>query len=334
MSTTVVDGVHLAIDHASTAGEARRAAVSLATTLGFDEPTTGKAALIATELATNLARHARQGELAIRVIRDGTGSGLEILALDHGPGISDVSRALSDGFSTGGSAGTGLGAVRRLASRFEIFSARERGTVVFAELWPRAWARERFEIGAICVPHPHEVACGDAWAAERAEGSVSIALVDGLGHGLDAAIAAAEAVRLFRSGTGPPAERLRRMHEGLGHTRGAAAAVWTIDAAARLVRWASVGNVRATIRSGGLERHLAGHDGTAGQNVRKIEERDYPWPEDATLIAKTDGIGRAEIERYPGILARHPAVIAAVVYLDAKRPRDDATVVVVKDARP
>lgn len=323
--------LHFRIHDPSMAGEARRRVVRLAAALGFDEPTAGRAALIVTELATNLARHAKGGELAVRPLGDTRTPGIEIVALDRGPGIANVARATADGYSTAGSPGSGLGAVRRLATRFDIFSTPARGTVVFTELWPGAPAPSRFELGVISSAHPDEASSGDAWAMRPRARGISVAIVDGLGHGLGAALAAAEAVQLFRGQCSAPAEALEKMHRGMAHTRGAAVAIASIDVDTRELRWASIGNVAATIFAPDDERHLVGHDGTIGHSVRKIDERVYPWRARSVLVAHTDGVGRADLTRYPGILGRHPAVLAAAVYVDARRPRDDATVVALRE---
>src|SRR5215210_5456260 len=88
---------------------ARRVAVELAQKVGLDESAVASVALVVTELATNLVKHAKQGQLLIRPLGAEGNEGVEVLSLDKGPGIPDVGRALADGFSTAGSPGTGLG---------------------------------------------------------------------------------------------------------------------------------------------------------------------------------------------------------------------------------
>ena len=62
--------------------------------------------------------------------------GVEILALDKGPGIRDLERSLRDGYSTAGGAGTGLGAISRLSSEFDVYSPPGKGTALLARIWP------------------------------------------------------------------------------------------------------------------------------------------------------------------------------------------------------
>src|SRR4051794_25187070 len=116
----------------SQVAEARRMAGDLARRSGFDEVDAGRVALVATELATNLVRHGGGGTLVAESFEDADGSGVELLSLDKGPGMADVQRSFSDGYSTAGSAGTGLGAVSRVADRCVVFSRPGEGTALMA----------------------------------------------------------------------------------------------------------------------------------------------------------------------------------------------------------
>ena len=127
----------LQIADRSRVAEARRLAVQVSTAQGFNEKDAGRVAIVATELATNLVKHAGGGEIVISSFDDAEGKGLELLALDKGPGIVDLNKALADGHSTSGTAGTGLGAIRRSADVFAVSSRGGRGTAVLARLKPR-----------------------------------------------------------------------------------------------------------------------------------------------------------------------------------------------------
>src|SRR5690349_12012149 len=107
----------------SQAGEVRREAARLASQAGLGEAECGKVSIIATELGTNLSRYAHGGEILLRSFRVAGSAGVEILAIDRGPGMPNVARCLEDGYSSGGTPGNGLGAVRRLASEFDIYSS-------------------------------------------------------------------------------------------------------------------------------------------------------------------------------------------------------------------
>src|SRR3546814_15393818 len=108
----------LPIEDASQVGHARRVAQSLAVECAFDETDAGRVALVATELATNLLRHAQHGAMHLRRIPAQSGPGIELIAIDRGTGFNH-NQCLAEGFSTGGPQGTGPGALMRQAPPFD-----------------------------------------------------------------------------------------------------------------------------------------------------------------------------------------------------------------------
>src|SRR5918911_1647414 len=178
--------------------EARRACVKEARDAGFRESDAGRVAIVATELASNLVKHAGGGAILVGPFEDSTGSGIEVASIDKGPGIADLAQSMRDGFSTAGSPGTGIGAVKRLAQYFEISSQLRIGTAALARMLPGRSPAPILALapwGGLCMPKLGEEACGDAWAAVPHDGSATLLIVDGLGHGPDAAGAAHEAIR-------------------------------------------------------------------------------------------------------------------------------------------
>ena len=330
--------VLVAVGDASAVGEARRAALALGAQAALDETTQGSLALLATESATNLARHAREGMLLLRLLeRDGAPAGVELLALDRGPGIADVAQALTDGYSTGGTAGHGLGAMRRLAHEFDLYSQPGAGTAIVMRLWSRAGRREDGAaaaapgmVGAVCVPVRGERVCGDGWTVVAGGGFTVAAVVDGLGHGPDAARAAEAALGAVRANAGAaPAEVVRLAHGPLRATRGAALAVARLEHGGGVVRFAGVGNISGVIATPGTSRSMASHNGIVGHEMRKVQEFTYDWPAGATLLLHSDGVQtRWRLDAYPGLLTRDAALVAGVLYRDFARGRDDATVLV------
>src|ERR1700678_243470 len=107
----------------SQAGNARRQALSLASGMGFDELRQGQLSIIVTEAARNIATHAGEGEIILSAWSYDNQAGIDILALDKGNGIENVTAALQDGYSTAGTPGNGLGAMSRLAGTFQVYSS-------------------------------------------------------------------------------------------------------------------------------------------------------------------------------------------------------------------
>lgn len=324
----------IVVDAGATAGEARRLASDLAASAGFGETATGRVALVATEAATNLAKHAPGGEVLLRLMGEHRSGAVTLLAIDAGAGVADTARALEDGTSTAGSPGTGLGAMRRLSALFDIYSS-PRGTVVLAAITDASVAPPTpTDVGVVSVALRGEEQCGDDWAVvEEPERTVAM-VADGLGHGTAAHEAARAATRLFREHADRPlAEVLERVHDGLRTTRGAAAAIVELDRERRLARFAGVGNVAGTVCEGERARNMVSHHGILGHQVRKVQEFTYPWPPEALVVLHSDGLSaRWDLRAYPGLSARHPMLIAGVLYRDFRRKTDDATIVVLREA--
>lgn len=333
----MIEAVALPIVESSQAGEARRIAIALANRLGFNETERGKVGIVVTEAANNLVRHATDGELLLQPLTRNEIEGIEILALDKGPGISNISECLRDGFSTGGTSGTGLGAMSRLSAFFDIYSVPKLGTACLAQLWanplPVKPLESDLDSGVVCLPKIGEEISGDAWATDQNSGRTLLLVADGLGHGPQAAQASREAVRIFRANLGKsPKEIVEAAHAALRSTRGAALAIAEVDFEQLTVRFAGVGNISGTILAQEKTNSLVSYNGTVGHEVRKIQEFVYQWPKGGLLVMHSDGLGTQwRLDRYPGLVAKHPSLIAGVLYRDFNRGRDDVTVLVVRE---
>lgn len=325
----------LELEHEADVGAVRRRFAALAATSGLDETRTGEAALLATELASNVIKHARHGGALLGCAAVGGVRGAALAVWDRGPGMN-VDACLRDGMSTAGTAGAGLGAVARLATRWDAYSRHGAGTVITASVFPRGpIPRTAFEVGGVAVPYPGMAVCGDAWRAHEAGGTATLIVCDGLGHGDGAAAASRAVLGAFsqRPDDGLAAI-LARADRAAHATRGAAATVVRVDRAAREATIAGVGNVAAWIINGAALRQLVTQHGTLGHATPRIREERYPFPPDAVLVVCSDGIkSRPAIDEHPDLLAHEPATIAAAVWRDHARGRDDATAVVLREAR-
>jgi anti-sigma regulatory factor (Ser/Thr protein kinase) len=312
------------IDDSSKVGEARRAAQTLAS-FEFTAEIAGKVSIAATELANNLLLHADGGELLMQVLGDDDAGVVELLAIDRGPGMSNVERCLRDGYSTAGTAGTGLGAVRRLATEFDIHSEPGDGTIIMARFGTATGLR----YGAINIPVDGEIDCGDAWCLKQDSQGFALFVVDGLGHGTFAAEAARAAVGAFALGPfAEPQDIMVRANGLMSKTRGGAAACARV--VGDKVSYAGVGNISGTLLSVGSSQGLVSQNGTLGAYQRRSLQFEYQRAPGALLIMHSDGMSaRWDLKNRADLLVRHPAIVAGAIYRDHGRGRDDATVVVV-----
>jgi anti-sigma regulatory factor (Ser/Thr protein kinase) len=320
--------MRLRVDDPSGVAPARRAAEQLAETLGFDEQRRGEVAIVVTELATNLVRHARGGEIILGLDR-GEEPRIDAIALDRGPGIRDPRLALEDGFSTRNGAGTGLGAMGRLSATMDLHTGAA-GTIIATRLGgPRAVPM----VDGLVLPIEGETASGDAWGQVEHGAVVTILLADGLGHGDEAARASAIAVRELRAGLEPVA-LLERVHRALRPTRGAAGAVARVQLDTGALEFAGIGNISATIVNGGESRSLVSLPGILGHGVQRMRSFTYALPAEGLLVMHSDGCRSSwDLSSYPGLQRRDPLVIASLLVRDFERGNDDVGVVVARGRR-
>lgn len=326
--------IALDVTEASQVADARRKAVGIGHQLGFDDTAAGRVAIGVTELATNLVKYGAGGEMLLGAYEDQGGVGVEVIALDRGPGLGSITEALRDGHSTGGSGGTGLGAIRRQSRTFDILSWPGRGTAILSRIAAAPGTARDLPpamFGGVAVPLRGESVCGDAYATHATASGWTVMVADGLGHGPQAAQASQEAVRLFRQhADAAPSEILTAVHAGLRATRGGAVSVARYEDRGTLA-FAGIGNVTGAIVAGGEVRRMVSLPGTVGHVARRIQTFEYPVPAGGVVILCSDGIGTSwSLDRHPGLLGAHPSLIAAVLYRDFARGRDDATVLVVQ----
>jgi anti-sigma regulatory factor (Ser/Thr protein kinase) len=329
----VTAGFSIAVHESTQVAEARRRGTEVASLLRLDEATAGRVALVVTEAATNLVKHGGGGEVFVGPA--GAAGGVQVIALDKGRGMGSVEASLLDGYSTAGTPGTGLGAIARASNSFDVYSYPGGGTVIGATIFPNG--SEVPPAGGLAVPVAGEMRCGDGWALWTAGELMSVFVCDGLGHGPQAADATEVAVRTFRlHAERPAADVIRFVFDALKSTRGAAIAVAELDRREGRARFCGLGNISGLIvRPDGRTQHMVSHNGIAGHTMRRLQEFTYEWPAGSLAIVHSDGVTTGwSVDKYEGLRARRPDVIAGVIYRDNRRLRDDSTVVVARNGAP
>jgi len=330
----VEDVAWFRVDQPSTVGAARRAAASLADRLGMSEKRIGEVSIVAAELTSNLCKHADEGTLILRSLRCRGTAGLELAAVDAGPGMPDLNAAVRDGHSTAGTLGIGLGAITRLSTSWDAYSVPQRGTVLVARLWASgadwpSWAE------GVTRPITGEQVCGDGWAVRSIGTCGQVLVSDGLGHGPHAARATRVALEAFQAApTNGPAAAVEHLHRALTGTRGAALAVAEIDPDAGLVRFAGLGNIAGAVVDLVEHRRMVSMPGIAGHQRRVVRQFEYPLDRESAVVLHSDGVhDRWSVSGLPGLMTRSPVVTAATVLRDAGVRRDDACVLVARVPR-
>ncbi|MEU6823509.1 SpoIIE family protein phosphatase [Streptomyces atriruber] len=317
--------LHIDIDHPSAVQSAADHARSLATACEMPGALPDQAAVLASELASNIIKHARNGALFVQ--RSPLTGGMDVIAVDSGPGMPDIGLSLRDGYSTTRTMGAGLGAARRIATDFAIRSDASLGTLAHARLVPPEAPRSPAATGALCLPAYGEQTSGDGYAVAEQDGVRTALVVDGLGHGPEAAAATQRAERTFLAHPHAPlADILTALHKALRHTRGAAAAVLRVTAGR--AEYCGIGNVRAvTLSSEGVNHQLTGQAGIVGYTLPTPRSRFVDLPQHTSVVLHTDGIDhRWAYAPTAARLTLPPALLAASLAHTHRRRRDDATV--------
>ena len=313
-------------DH-SHVGEIRRFAQTTAMDLGYDEILVGKISIVVTELATNIVKHAAPGDIFI-IEAPGI---IHVLAIDNGRGMNPE-QTLIDGFSTGGTSGTGLGAIRRGATTFDLSTAPGKGTVIYVNFCAEE-SKSPYLFGALNVPYQSEPVSGDSWSYRETEEGLQLLVGDGLGHGLMAHQASDLAVKIFDEEPVKDQQQfLQTLHLALRSTRGAAVSLAFYNRKNRIINFSGVGNVVGLIAGPENVKRCISYNGTLGVQTRKVQVLPYPLDKNSFFLMMSDGIStQAALSQYPGIFHRHPFTVAGLVWRDFGKASDDATVVVFRE---
>ncbi|WP_298924026.1 SpoIIE family protein phosphatase [uncultured Ramlibacter sp.] len=334
----------LEVHEKSQVGEVRRLVAEMAAAQGLSEADQGRAALVATEASTNLVKYGKHGVINLSLQAERGLRGVQIVAMDKGPGFANFQASARDGHSTGGSLGIGLGVIMRASDVFDVYTQPAQGSAFLSRILPRTAGAPppppvlagTLSVGVRTTPKAGETECGDAWVFTQAGRVQRLCVVDGLGHGPLAARAAAEAVETVRDAADgdTPAAILARAHERLQPTRGAVMAVVAIDAMAGSLSFCGIGNIAGAVYAGDDAQHLLSVEGVVGYNARAFRTQELRWTGGSVVILSSDGLSnRRSLARYPGLLQHHASLVASVMHRDFARDADDATVLVAKGTR-
>jgi anti-sigma regulatory factor (Ser/Thr protein kinase) len=327
------------------AAEIRRAedcARRLASQLGFSADACEEITLVVAELGSNLIRHAGGGELLLEATEIRGRRGLRVESLDQGPGFADFELATSDGYSSTGGLGTGLGTVNRLMDELEYHSLPTGGSRIMCCRWLRTEPRIpqcHLEIGVASRAHRQLPQNGDAFIIRQRANQALAGVIDGLGHGQFAQRAAQTARQYIDQHCDLPLEAIFR---GVGHacqsTRGVVMALVLFDQDRQTFTAASIGNIELRVHgSAGRISFIVqrGVVGVLGHRAPLPRAEEHPWTPGMMLIMHSDGLhSHWDWSDFPGLWTQHSFLIAQRLVSTLSRPDDDATVLVVRNVRP
>ena len=311
---------------------------AIAVSATFDEKKLGEIDIIVAEMVSNLVKHAKGGQVLVKLINESGIPGIEIISMDDGPGMTDVARMMPDGISTKNTLGHGLGAIKRLSDVFQVYSQKSWGTIllsrVFTQSLPlRLKDTSKVEIKAIQLSKPGEKVCGDGFYHSVSNEQLKLFLGDGLGHGPEAAKAVAQAGEAFiRCQEQAPGDILRYIHDAVKKTRGLVGTVAIFDLAAKMWRICGVGNIITKMGNAKTLKSYLPYNGIIGLNLpNTLNAQEINYESGQQLIMTSDGLKtRWDIAKYPAISRYDLSIPAAILLKDFARNTDDMSVIACK----
>lgn len=299
----------------------------------FPDAKMGELDIIIAELTSNLIKYAQSGELLVRALPDALNPGIELISADAGPGMIDTNRMMTDGVSTGGSLGQGLGAVNRLADLFQLYSLPNRLTIglarVFLKLTKPPVTAPLASVQALLVSKVDQTPCGDGFFFKQTSTSLRMFLGDGLGHGLPAHEAVTRATQaMAQQPDDCPAAWLMAIHRAAVGSRGLVGTAAVFNFASRKWLVCGVGNIRTQLSGLSYTKSYAPQNGILGYNMpRLLQEKELPYEPGQCLVMASDGLQtRWNPGRYPNANRYDPIVLAAAIYKEYGRHTDDMSV--------
>lgn len=298
----------------------------LAEDAGFDRYACADIETAMSEICGNVIRHADGGWVAIRIL----GSMFEVAATDRGPGF-DAPRRSSPGL------GIGLEGARRLMGKLSITRLADGSRVTMSRALPNTERPDTptspWSTAAVFRTKTGQVACGDATSVvESPDGSLRVALADGLGTGDKAAVASQRVLEAMgRTIHTSPSSSLTEADRAATNTRGAAVAAVHLRDDGRGVH-AAVGDVSCQITSS--DERFVSRPGIVGAGAQASADTPFRLPDDAAVILWTDGIRALPRERrrhLPPVGSELGWMEEAVV--DGGDPADDGALVMVRRGR-
>lgn len=314
---------------------------SLAKKIGFDENGIEEIALAISELASNLIKHANGGEIKLISLINDAKKGIQIESLDEGPGIADVDLAMTDGFSTKGSLGYGLGTINRMMNEIKIISRQIqcKGTHIVCTRWIDKKTLKKknvLDVGGASRAHPKMVKNGDAFIIKRWKNKVLVGIIDGLGHGEHAYQASNTALQYVEKYFDQPLlQIILGVEKDCRNTRGVVMALVLFNWEESKLTFASVGNIITRVIGGPKSFGLVVRRGILGRNAQKPIIIERPWEKNYILVMHSDGVSTHwHWDDFSHLINNSARLIAFSILEKLANANDDATVVVVKEFVP
>ncbi|MFP5040213.1 SpoIIE family protein phosphatase [Parasediminibacterium sp. JCM 36343] len=310
---------------------------ALAVTGNFSTRKVGEIDIIVSELASNLVKHGGGGNILVKLIEENNIQGIEIIGIDNGHGIANLSLVLEDGISTKNTLGHGMGAMKRLSDVFQVYSQKDWGTITLIRVFneePALYIKPpKIDIRNLILSLHNDNACGDGFYYTLSNTHLKLFLGDGLGHGPEAELAIEKAGEIFLKSTEiEPVPIIRDIHLNVKKTRGLVGTIAVFDITER--KWAicGVGNISIKIINSQSSKNYLSYNGIIGLNLpNALNTQEVAYEKGQTIIMCSDGIkSRWDLSKHPAISRYDLSVLTACLVKDFARNTDDTAVMACK----
>lgn len=306
---------------------------ALAVSGGMEAKRVAEIDIVVAEMVSNLSKHAGGGEVLVKLVEEKGIQGIELIAVDSGPGINDLKGMMQDGMSTKNTLGQGLGAIKRLSNHYQVYTQKGWGTLllsrIFNEALPQARKRETIEVRSLLLPKPGEVECGDGFYVKQTKEHLKLFLGDGLGHGKEAALAVKKAIEAFKTcPEDSPVENLRFINQSVKKTRGLVATIAIFNLKERTWKLCGVGNIATKIHSATTYKAHNPYNGIVGMNMpNTMKDQEIDYEPNQCMVLCSDGVkSKWDIMKFPGILRHDLSLLNAALFKDFSRNTDDLSI--------
>jgi anti-sigma regulatory factor (Ser/Thr protein kinase) len=307
--------------------------------MGFSDLKREHMELVCNEMVTNQNKFA-EGNGLVQVWETGDPvPALDLFAIDYGKGILNVANAVQDGYTTAGTMGKGLGAIRRLSDQSEIYSlpvehagdSDWHGTALWSRFYRDESDPEYFhDLGVYTRAYHDSSFNGDQIQVRTGATRTRWLHMDGLGHGREAA-EVVEGIGHFLDDETPVDGLMQRLSTRLKGTRGAVAMISEVDTVSRTMTICGVGDMVAYLIASGEKKAISFSPGVLGHAHRSLETFRFPFPDQALLITASDGLRRSmTLRTFPDLWRLHPQLIALVLGQVMGRHNDDRSVFTIR----
>ena len=196
--------------------------------------------------------------------------------------------------------------------------------------------RHLMQFGTVIKALEGEKVCGDAYFIKAFENKVLIAVIDGLGHGPDAAVAANTAVECIKNNYKKGlTEIIESCHKEMKGTRGAVIGIALIDLKNSILRYTGVGNIEAMVKSQTVFKPISINGILGYNNLHTVKEEEFPFNPGDLILLHSDGISKQfDLNIYPPeFLGQHPQIIVERVMAEFDSKRDDLCIVAAREDR-